>query len=131
MGGYAAQLTGWRTPLYILLGLSTFCLVVLFFLFPETSADTILLRRAQRLRKLTGNTLLKSKSEMDHAQLAFSEVLSTALLRPFILFFEPVVALLDIYTALVYAWVLQRGALHIVQEADVCLSKLGYFISGN
>jgi DHA1 family multidrug resistance protein-like MFS transporter len=102
-GGYAAQQTGWRTPLYMLLGLAFFCFVVLFFLFPETSADTILLRRAQRLRKLTGNNQLKSKSEIDQSQLAFSEVLSTALLRPFRLFFEPVVAFIDIYIALVYA----------------------------
>jgi DHA1 family multidrug resistance protein-like MFS transporter len=103
MGGYAAQLTGWRTPLYILLGLSTFCLVVLFFLFPETSADSILLRRAQRLRKLTGNTHLRSKSEISQSQLDFSEVLATALLRPFRLFLEPMLALLDIYTAFVYS----------------------------
>lgn len=87
----------------MLLGLSFFCLVVLFFLFPETSADTILLRRAQRLRKLTGNDQLRSKSEIDQAQLSFSEVLTTALLRPFRLFFEPVVAFIDIYIALVYA----------------------------
>lgn len=84
----------------MLLGLSFFCLVVLFFLFPETSADTILLRRAQRLRKMTGNANLRSKSEIDQAQLAFSEVLSSALLRPFRLFLEPVVAFIDIYIAL-------------------------------
>lgn len=87
----------------MLLGLAFFCFVVLFFLFPETSADTILLRRAQRLRKLTGNNQLKSKSEIDQSQVAFTEVLSTALLRPFRLFFEPVVAFIDIYIALVYA----------------------------
>lgn len=102
-GGYAAQQTGWRTPLYMLLGLAFACFVVLFFFFPETSADTILLRRAQRLRKLTGNDKLRSKSEIDQAELTATEVMSTALIRPFKLFFEPVVAFIDIYIALVYA----------------------------
>lgn len=99
-GGYAAQETGWRTPLYMLLGLAFGCLVVLFFFFPETSADTILLRRAKRLRKLTGNEQLRSKSEIDQAQLSFSTVLFDALVRPFRLFFEPVVAFIDLYIAL-------------------------------
>lgn len=37
---------------------------MLLFFFPETSSSNILLRRAKRLRKRTGNENLKSQSEI-------------------------------------------------------------------
>jgi MFS transporter, DHA1 family, multidrug resistance protein len=77
-------------------------LVVLFFLMPETSAATILYRRAKRLRKTTGDDRWRSQSEIDSADYQLRDHLAI-LGRAFTLtFFEPVVFLLDLYTALLY-----------------------------
>ena len=37
----------------------------MFFFLPETSSANILLNRAKRLRKLTGDNRLKAQSEID------------------------------------------------------------------
>lgn len=102
-GGFAAMKENWRWPLYILLFLSLFCFIVLSFTFPETSAATILLRRARRLRKLTGNDKLRSQSEIDQADISPTALMSQALIRPFVLLLEPAVFMVDLYIALVYA----------------------------
>jgi MFS transporter, DHA1 family, multidrug resistance protein len=49
---------------------------------PETSATNILLRRAHRLRKITGKTNLQSQSEIDQAPMTPSEVAFEALIKP-------------------------------------------------
>jgi DHA1 family multidrug resistance protein-like MFS transporter len=55
--------------MFELLWLAAPIFVFLFFLLPETSADNILLRRAARLRALTGNPNFKSQSEINQANL--------------------------------------------------------------
>ena len=98
-GGYAAQEENWRWPLYMLLFLSVFSFIVLSFSFAETSADNILLRRAQRLRKLTGNENLRSQSEIDQAEISLTKNVGQSLSRPFLLMTEPMVLFIDIYIA--------------------------------
>lgn len=56
--------------------------IAMFVLLPETSADTILLRRARRLRKLTGRDDLYSQSEIDQAYMSAREIVANALFRP-------------------------------------------------
>jgi len=56
--------------------------MLMFYFLPETSSETILLRRARRLRKSTGNTNLKSQSEIDQASLSAKEVAFDALIKP-------------------------------------------------
>jgi DHA1 family multidrug resistance protein-like MFS transporter len=70
---------------------------------PETSADNILLRRAQRLRKLTGRTDLKSESEIKQAQFSPRQIAFDALIKPWeINILDPAMLFTTIYTALVY-----------------------------
>ncbi|KAM0752445.1 putative caffeine resistance protein [Meredithblackwellia eburnea MCA 4105] len=64
IGGFAAQHKGWRWTFLELIWISAFALVVLALFLPETMGETILLRKAQRLRKLTGNPLLKTEAEL-------------------------------------------------------------------
>jgi MFS transporter, DHA1 family, multidrug resistance protein len=66
-GGFAAQAHGWRITIWIVAWMGAFTLVVLFFLMPETSAATILYRRAKRLRGITGDDRWRSQSEIDSA----------------------------------------------------------------
>lgn len=78
-------------------------LAFLIFLLPETSPSNILYRRARRLRKLTGNDKLVCEAELAGMDMTPRDVVSMALVRPFVLLFaEPIVLALDLYIALVY-----------------------------
>lgn len=65
IGGFSAQANGWRWPFFELLWLSGFTLIVLTVTFPETYGPTILLRRAVRIRKVTGDDRYQTQTEMD------------------------------------------------------------------
>jgi DHA1 family multidrug resistance protein-like MFS transporter len=70
---------------------------------PETSVDTILLRRSARLRVLTGRTDLKSASEIRQAQMSASKIAFDALIKPWeINALDPAVLFSTFYTALTY-----------------------------
>lgn len=104
ISGYAVTAKGWRWSFYEMLWLSGFSLALLAFTMPETSAQNILYRRAQRLRKLTGNDKLKSQGEIDGAKMTGGELVKTTLLRPFTMTFtEPIVLAINIYIGLIYA----------------------------
>ncbi|KAH8917183.1 MFS general substrate transporter [Atractiella rhizophila] len=103
VSGFAVQANGWKWSLYELLWISGFGLVVLSFILPETYAPTILLKRAQRLRKITGNEKLRSQSEIDQAKLSTTDILFDNLVRPFVLLLEPAVLFINIYIALLYS----------------------------
>lgn len=69
----------------------------------SVSPLSILCRRARRLRRLTGNPMLKSQGELDAEQMTMRDVAMMTLVRPFILgFTEPIVASWNSYLALVY-----------------------------
>ncbi|KIY72418.1 MFS general substrate transporter [Cylindrobasidium torrendii FP15055 ss-10] len=103
IGGFAAQANGWRWPQYELLWISGFSLLCLSFLLPETYGPTILLKRAQRLRKLTGNEQLRTQTEKDTEGETVLQVLAEALYRPIALALEPVLLFANIYIGFVYA----------------------------
>jgi len=77
--------------------------VLMFLCLPETSASNILLRRARRLRKLTGNNRLKSQSEIDQAHLTVHQIVVNALYIPVqIAVLDPAVTFANVYSSLVY-----------------------------
>lgn len=55
---------------------------MLIFFFPETSSATILLKRAKRLRKRTGNENLRSESEIQSSQMTAKDVAMMTLVLP-------------------------------------------------
>ncbi|KAL9080494.1 MAG: hypothetical protein Q9157_000728 [Trypethelium eluteriae] len=102
IGGFVATAKGWRWTIWTYTWACSGVLITLFFLFPETSAPNILYKRAKRLRKATGNDRLRSQSEIDAAHHTMRDDL-IGLARAFTLaFFEPIVLLMDTYTALLY-----------------------------
>lgn len=102
LGGFAAPAKGWRWTVWIYTWMCAFCLVMMFFLLPETSAANILYKRAKRLREKTGDDRFRSQSEIDAAHHTTRDHL-TVLGRAFILLFtEPIVFVMDMFTALVY-----------------------------
>ena len=110
-GGFTAP---WTWPIWELMWLSAFCLVFLFFMLPETSANNILVRRTKRLRKITGNDKLICEPEIMSEQMTGKDIVMMSLVRPFTLnFMEPMVFLLNLYIALIY------GLLYIWFESFV------------
>ncbi|KAJ5797264.1 GTPase-activating protein [Penicillium pulvis] len=65
IGGFAAEANGWKWPIWELMWLLGFALLVLFFLLPETSAANILYRRTRCLKKVTGNESLRCDAGLD------------------------------------------------------------------
>jgi DHA1 family multidrug resistance protein-like MFS transporter len=129
-GGFTAK---WTWPIWELMWLSAFCLVFLFFFFPETSANNILARRTRRLRKITGDDKLKCEPDLMSESMTGKDIVLMTLVRPFTLnFLEPMVChttkrtkyysanyiqvfLLNLYIALIY------GLLYIWFESFVAV----------
>ena len=103
ISGFSVAAENWRWSLWELLWLSGPIWILLFLALPETSPSNILLRRARRLRKLTGDNRLKSQSEIDQANLTTKDIAAEALWRPMqLIFLDPSIAFTAIYTALIY-----------------------------
>ncbi|KAF2150290.1 MFS general substrate transporter [Myriangium duriaei CBS 260.36] len=103
ISGFSVTAKDWRWSLWEILWLAGPIFLLLFACLPETSSATILLRRARRLRKLTGNDYLRSQSEIDQAKLSMSEIAIENLWRPTqILIQDPAILFASIYCALIY-----------------------------
>lgn len=103
IGGFAAQAEGWKWTIWELMWLSGFSLVVHIFLFPETSHENILYRRCRRLRRLTRNPQITCDVEKGIERISGRYVLMNIVVKPILLNFkEPMVFLLNLYTALIY-----------------------------
>jgi DHA1 family multidrug resistance protein-like MFS transporter len=103
ISGFSVAAKNWRWSTWEMLWMNGPIFLSLFFLLPETSAANILLRRAQRLRLLTGNPNLKSQSEIDQANLTPRELVTEALWRPFqLMLLDPSIAFTAVYTAIIY-----------------------------
>ena len=103
ISGYAVTAKGWRWSLWEVLWMSGPVFVLMFLVLPETSTANILLRRAQRLRKLTGNEQLRAQSEIDQGTMKPKEVLWNSLIKPFeITIKDPAVLFTNVYTSLIY-----------------------------
>ncbi|KAH0427132.1 hypothetical protein CcaCcLH18_09879 [Colletotrichum camelliae] len=93
ISGFAVDANGWTWTILELIWIGGFTFILLFVFLPETSSSNILFRRSRRIRKLTGNDKLISRRD----------VVQMLLVRPFTLnFTEPMVFLLNLYTALIY-----------------------------
>ncbi|KAL1591776.1 hypothetical protein SLS60_011775 [Paraconiothyrium brasiliense] len=103
IGNYAVIGENWRWPFWELLWLSGPVFLLMLFFLPETSSDLILLRRARRLRKLTGRTDLMAECEIRQQHRNRNEVLYQALIKPWeINILDPAVLFTTIYTGLIY-----------------------------
>lgn len=77
-------------------------MILLIGFLPETSKSTILLHRAQRLRKASGNPNIRAASEI--RKIKFLDIVVDALIKPTeIAIKDPAVGFVRIYSALVYA----------------------------
>ena len=103
MSGFAVMAKGWRWSLWEIVWIAAPVFVLMFLLVPETSTPNILLRRAKRLRALTGDNRLRSQSEIDQKNIKPSKVIISAFIKPIeITVKDPAIAFVNLYTALVY-----------------------------
>lgn len=103
VSGFSVPVLGWRYSSWELLWLTGPVFLFLFIYLPETSADNILLRRARRLRKASGNLALKSQSELLQKHLSAKSIVFNALIKPWeINILDPAVLFSTLYSALNY-----------------------------
>lgn len=104
-GGLFTQILGWRWTFWFL-GIATGAVLVgMCVSYPETSSENILYRRAERLRRITGNQAIRSQYEIDnlHHKVTVKGVLTEILWRPVcIAFSEPMVFFLNVYSGFIY-----------------------------
>lgn len=101
VGGFIADNKGWRWLYWIQLIVGGFVYVLMTLTVPETYAPTILLKRARRLRKETGDTSYVTEQEIDRRPL--SEEIGEFILRPYqLLFTELIVFLIALYMSVLY-----------------------------
>lgn len=95
---------GWRWSFWFLLIIASALALIFFTLIPETYQQTILARKAERLRHLTGNQYIVSEAELLSRDHTPREVAIEILWRPVeIGLFEPVVLMINVYISLLYA----------------------------
>jgi multidrug resistance protein len=100
VGGYLGTL-GWRWLYWIQLILSGVAWILITFTVPETYAPILLTRRAQEMRKETGDDRYVTEKELDTRP--FAERLRIFLIRPLqLLFLEPIVLLISLYMSVLY-----------------------------
>ncbi|PPQ90717.1 hypothetical protein CVT25_005025 [Psilocybe cyanescens] len=95
VGGWIGMYAGWRWiywVLFILLGVS----FALTLFIPETLAPVLLRRKAEALRKSTGDERYRTLEELE--KLPFKETLKIALIRPFLMLTqEPIVIIMSFF----------------------------------
>ena len=95
---------GYHWPFWFVCIASGALFLVLSFFLPESYGKTILYRKAERLRALTGNDKITSEGHIENESKHFSKVMVDTFWRPFeIMLFEPVVMLINLYLGLLYA----------------------------
>ncbi|GLB02649.1 hypothetical protein AtubIFM57258_006106 [Aspergillus tubingensis] len=103
ISGFSVPVKGWHWSMWEILWAAALCFVALLFL-PETSAPAILHLRAKRLRQLTGNTAIRSRSEIESQNASPMQVAYDALVIPWkVNALDPSVLFTTVYIGLVYA----------------------------
>ncbi|KAF6224762.1 hypothetical protein HO133_009956 [Letharia lupina] len=102
IGGYVSQAIGWRWLFWLAAIFAGVTEIGFLAFFRETYKVRILERKAARLRKVTGDDSYRSVHHVTHTIMGF---LTVSVMRPArMLFLSPVIFLLGLYVALVYAY---------------------------
>ncbi|KAL1759618.1 major facilitator superfamily domain-containing protein [Schizophyllum commune] len=101
IGGFIGQTIGWRWIYWVLFIFLGAC-VVLTLIMPETLAPVLLRRKAERIRKETGDQSYRTLAEIEHRP--FKVIIKEALLRPLIMLVtEPVMFFMSFYLSFIYS----------------------------
>ncbi|KAI0828097.1 bicyclomycin resistance protein [Hypoxylon sp. FL0890] len=101
-GGFLSDAEGWRWSFWLLAIIGGLLSILMLFSLKESYAPVILERKVAKLRKETGNDLLRSKLD---AGLSPEDYFKRGIIRPFrMLFLSPIVALTSLYMAVTYGY---------------------------
>ncbi|KAI5855135.1 bicyclomycin resistance protein [Durotheca rogersii] len=101
-GGFLTDAKGWRWAFWLLTIVGGFLTILMLFSMKESYAPVILEKKAARLRKETGNDLIRSKLDVG---LSASDYFKRGIIRPFrMLFLSPIVAITALYMAVTYGY---------------------------
>ncbi|KAH0335069.1 MFS transporter, partial [Aureobasidium melanogenum] len=102
VGGFLGENEGWRWVQGLLAIFAGILWILGSCIVPETYAPVLLRRRAEALSKRTG-MVYQTKFDAERGPVSAKQMVSTVLIRPWILLFtEPIVLLLSIYIAIIY-----------------------------
>jgi len=112
----------WRWLFWIMAMFAGVCWLQIVFTLPETYAPVILKKKAQALRKSTGNDKYHAAAETK--RMSFKENIENILGRPFkILFQEPMLIAITLYMSFVY------GCLYLLFEAYPIVFTEGHHLN--
>ncbi|KAI0150096.1 bicyclomycin resistance protein [Hypoxylon sp. NC0597] len=101
-GGFLSDAEGWRWSFWLLAIVGGFLSILMLFSLKESYAPVILEKKVAKLRKETGNNLLRSKLD---AGLSPKDYFKRGIIRPFrMLFLSPIVAITSLYMAVTYGY---------------------------
>ncbi|KAF2806546.1 putative MFS transporter [Mytilinidion resinicola] len=117
IGGFLGDAAGWRWVQGFMGAFSGTVWIVSTPILPETYSVYLLRKRAEKLSHLTGK-VYRSRSEIRLRHMSAVTQITTALYRPWVLFFhEPIVIILSIYLSVIYGTLyLLFGAYPVVYE---------------
>ncbi|EMG45912.1 FLU1 Major facilitator superfamily multidrug transporter FLU1 [Candida maltosa Xu316] len=126
MGGFTVKnaALGWRWTSYFCGIIGSLALIMNTFLLQETHHPLILVRRAEELRRRTGNWGIYAPHE--EVTLSLKEIVENNISRPLVMLFtEPILFLISVYNAFIY------GMLYLFLTA-IPLIFIGryHFVSG-
>lgn len=101
-GGFLTAAKGWRWVFWVIAIVAGALTIAMYFLLRETYSVRILELKCKRLRKETGNDMLKSKLDRGLSPKRLFERSITLPLR--MLLFSPIVILFSLYMAVVYGY---------------------------
>lgn len=102
IGGYLGDALGWRWCFWLITILCGFLEICFLLLLRETYPVQILKRKANQLRKETGNTSLRTKYETEHTT---AQLFQNACVRPLVLLFTSLILfLMSLYVGVVYGY---------------------------
>lgn len=101
-GSFLAEAKGWRWDFWLLVIIAAALSVVMLFSMKETYAPVILERKTRRLRKETGNPLLRSKLDVG---LSPRDYFKRGIIRPLkLLAKSPICIIFALYISVVYGF---------------------------
>jgi len=122
-GGFLAEAEGWRWVFWLLVILAGTLSIAMLFFARETYAPVLLQRKVDRLRKETGNDLLRSKLD---AGLSPGDYFKLSIVRPLkMLVFSPYCIIFAVYISILYGYLY----LMFTSVSDVFMRGYGFSTS--
>jgi len=132
ISGFINQHVSWRWTYYVLLIWEAVQLAALVLIIPETHVSTLTVRKAERIRKESGD--LRYFAATEKRKIPLLHAVRDSVQKPFlIMFYEPMVLLLNLWTAVILGIVYLTfsvfsiifGEVHGFSQGFVGLSYLG------